>query len=314
MRPADDLANSHKWGRLMFLKGWSERIALATGNFARLFGKSDIAPLPEVSTRLLEMCRDESVDITELGKLLASDVGLSTRILSTVNSARFGLRHKVTSVSHAISMLGMEQIASLVTVFVVSRRLPTDAAGFKRIAFWQDSLQRAVFAQNIAAATTPGDEAEAFTGALLQDMALPILLSQWSTHYLPTVEWAKNRDRPLHEVEDDRLSWNHAQAGAWMARNWSLPDVLVCCIGLHHATLDEARSLELEKTPVAGVIVSSLLPDAEEACCEEFGFSHERYDQLCQETDAVCAQMSSLFNVPAPRPLAKSSVGCTRCH
>jgi len=294
----------------MILRGWSERIALATGNFAKLFGKSDIPALPEISARLLGMCRDESVDISELGDLLASDVGLSTKVLSTVNSACYGLRHKVTSVSHAISMLGMERIAALVTAFVVSRQLPTDAAGFKRIAFWQHSVQRAVFAQSIAAAIAPGDEAEAFTGALLQDMALPILLSQWSTHYLPTVELAESSDRPLHEVEGEQFSWNHAQAGAWMARNWSLPDVLVCCVGLHHATLDEVKSVNLDRTPVVAVAISSLLPDAEEVCCEELGFSPDQYAQVCRRTDAVCAEMSSVFSIPTPRRLAKAGMPC----
>lgn len=298
----------------MIFKGWSERIALATGNFAKLFGNSDIPPLPELSTRLLRMCRDESVDIAELGDLLASDVGLSTKVLSVVNSACYGLRQKVTSVSHAISMLGMERVAAVVMGFVVSRQLPTGGAGFKRIAFWQDSIQRAVFAQSIATTIAPSAEAEAFTGALLQDMALPILLNQWSAHYLPIVECAENSDSPLHQVEEERLSWNHAQAGAWMARNWSLPDILVCCIGLHHATFDEAKSLELDKTPVAAVIASSRLPDAEETCCEEIGLSHEQYGQLCGKTDEVCAQMSSLFNVPAPKPLAKSSMQSILCH
>ena len=289
----------------MFWKKLSERVALATGNFVKLFDQIDVAPLPEVAMRLLKMSREEDAEISELSKLIASDVGLATKVLRTVNSAYYGLRHKVNSVQQAISLLGIKRTRSLIVAFVVSKRLPAKAAGFDRLAFWQSSVQRGVFAQHLAAQTAPGTEAEAFTGALLQDMALPILLSQWSTHYLPTVELAESSGRPLHQVEDERLSWNHAQAGAWMARNWSLPDVLVCCIGLHHATLDEIRSLEFENTPVAAVAISSRLPDAETACCEELQFSPEQYDRLCRQTDAACAELSSLFKVPNPPPLAK---------
>ena len=244
--------------------------------------------------------------MSELSKLIASDVGLSTKVLSTVNSSYYGLRHKVNSVQHAVALLGIKRIRSLTIAFVVSQQLPTRVAGFDRLTFWQSSVQRGVFAQHIAAETAPGTEAEAFTGALLQDMALPILLSQWSTHYLPVVELARSSGRPLNQVEDEQLSWNHAQAGAWMARNWALPDVLVCCVGLHHATLDQVRSLEFEKTPIAAVAISSRLPDAETVCCEELQFSPEQYRQLCRETDAACAELSSLFDVPNPSPLAKS--------
>jgi HD-like signal output (HDOD) protein len=294
----------------MFWKGLSERVALATGNFAKLFGQANVPPLPEIATRVLKTCREEDVDIAELGELLASDVGLSAKVLGTVNSAHYGLRHKVTSVEHAISLLGIRRIGSLATAFVVSQQLPAKAAGFNRIAFWQNSIQRSVFAEIIGAKIAPGTEAEAFTGALLQDMALPILLGQWPTHYLPTVESAEESRRPLHQVEDEQLSWNHAQAGAWMARNWALPDVLVCCVGLHHATLDEIRSLEFAHTPVAAVAISSRLPDAEAVCCEELGFSPDEYDQLCHRTDTSCAALASLFNVPSPGPLATS---CSTC-
>ena len=290
----------------MIWKQLSERVALATGNFVKLFDKIDVPPLPEVATRLLKMSREEAPDMSEMSKLIASDVGLTAKVLGTVNSAYYGLRHKVNSVQHAVSLLGIKRIRSLIIGFVVSQQLPAKAAGFNRLAFWQSSVQRGVFAQHIAAKTAPGTEAEAFTGALLQDMALPILLSHWSTHYLPTVELAESSGRPLHQVEAEQLSWNHAQAGAWMARNWALPDVLVCCVGLHHATLDEVKSLEFEKTPIAAVAISSRLPDAETACCTELRFSPEQYDQLCQETDAACAELSSLFNVPNPSPLAKS--------
>ena len=289
----------------MLWNSLSERVALATGNFVKLFGKDDVPPLPEAALRLLKMSRDDDVDVFELSKLIASDVGLATRVLRTVNSAFYGLRHKVSSVQQAISLLGLRSTRALITGLVVSRQLPTKAAGFDRLAFWRDSLQRGVFAQHIAAYIAPGSEAEAFTGALLQDMALPILLSRWSAHYLPTVELAENSGRPLHQVEDQQLSWNHAQAGAWMARNWSLPDVLVCCVGLHHATLDEIRSLEFEKTPVAAVAISSHLPDAETVCCGELQLAPQRYEQVCRETDAACAELSALFDVPTPSLLAE---------
>jgi HD-like signal output (HDOD) protein len=287
----------------MLWKGLSERAAMATGNFVKLFGKADIPPLPSLATRLLTMFRDEDADVYELSKLITSDVGLSAKVLSTVNSSHYGMSNKVTSVRQAVALLGLRRVGSLATAFLVSEQLPAAAPGFDRIAFWQNAVQRSAFAENLSRLIAPGSEAEAFTGALLQDMALPILLGRWSTHYLPTVELAERTERPLVEVEDEQLSWNHAQAGAWMARNWGLPDVLVCCIGLHHATQDEIRAMEFEKTPIRAVAVSSLLPHAEAVCCEELGFSADQYTQLCQQTDEACDELSRLFHIAGPSAL-----------
>jgi HD-like signal output (HDOD) protein len=197
----------------------------------------------------------------------------------------------------------------LVTAFAVARRLPADAPGFGRVDFWQRSVQRSIFAQNVAALIAPGTEPEAFTGALLQDMALPILLERWSVHYLKIVRLAETYGRPLEEVEDEQLSWNHAQAGAWMARNWALPDVLVCCVGLHHAALEQINAAGFLRTPVAAVAISAHLPDAGTICAQALRLSTGQYQELCQETDAVCAELSSLFNIPTPEPLARSYAG-----
>ncbi len=287
----------------------SARIALATGNFAKLFKNVDIPPLPAVATRLMAICRDEQSTASDVARLISSDLGISAKVLRTVNSPHYGLRHKVTSVQQAIALLGIKQVAALVMAFSVARQLPTKSSAFDHVEFWQSSLQRSIFAQNVAAMISPGNEAEAFTGALLQDMALPILLGQWSTHYLRVFRLAGNFGRPLHEVEQEEFSWDHAQAGAWMARNWALPDVLVCCIGLHHTPLHQIVESGFLKTPVAAVAIASHLPDAQAMCRDGLGLSVGQYQEMCHETDAVCSELSSVFNVPTPEPLSQSYAG-----
>jgi HD-like signal output (HDOD) protein len=290
----------------MFWKGLSDRIALATGNFAKLFGNSEIPPLPAVATRLMAICRAEECDISEVGNLIASDLGISTRILRTVNSAHYGLRNRVTNIHQAIALLGIKRISSLVTAFAVARRLPNEAPGFDRVQFWQRSIQRSIFAQQLARTIAPGTEPEAFTGALLQDMALPVLLERWAQHYYRVIKFAEVYGRPVQEVENEQLSWNHTQAGAWMARNWSLPDELVCCIGLHHASLQQINSLGFLQSPVTAVAISARLPDAKQLCNESLRMSNRQYWELCEETDAACEELASVFQVPAPEPLAKT--------
>ena len=114
---------------------------------------------------------------------------------------------------------------------------------------------------------------------------------------------AHESGQDLVQIEDQRLSWNHAQAGAWMARNWEFPDVLVCCIGLHHTPVGELEAMDLAESPVAAVAISSWLPDAEATCCRQAKLSTETYHELCADTNTACSELASLFDVAPPTPL-----------
>lgn len=286
----------------MLWKKVAERAAFATGNFSKIFGKVELPPMPKVGARLLQLMRDDEVDVRTLSRLIASEAALSAKILRTVNSSQFGLRNKVTDVQQGVTLLGLKRIESLILAFVTMQTLPKKVAGFDRAAFWQESIQQAVFAHAVAGRIARGEEGEAFTGALLQNMALPILLSQWANHYRPLVELSQATNRPLSQIEDEQLSWNHAEAGAWMARHWGFPDVLVCCIGLHHSSRAELENLKLLDTPVAATAVSSHLANAED-CCRELQIDVGQYQELCRSTDNACGELAAIFEIPAPNPL-----------
>ncbi|MCH7868749.1 MAG: HDOD domain-containing protein [Myxococcales bacterium] len=281
----------------------TEQSAISTGNFAKLFGGMEISPLPQTAVKLIELVGQEDCDVREAATLISADLGISAKIMRTVNSAGMGLAVKVADVRGAVAMLGLAQIQFLTIAFAAADALPRKGGSFDGAAFWQTSLQRAVFAEALAAKIAPGHEGEAFTGGLLQDMAQPILLTQWQSHYAPVLERARDSDRSLISVEDDELSWNHAQAGAWLARSWGFPDVLVCCIGLHHSSLDELEGVGLDHSPVGAVAVASHLPDfkvVETMCLEHLDLSEEVVENLFQRAEEASEELAALFDVPKP--------------
>ena len=137
---------------------------------------------------------------------------------------------------------------------------------FDHEAFWNDSLLRAHLARTFAETMLPGQGDDAFTAALLSDVAIPILLSVWSDYYTPVVaEWL-NTPKRLSQIEREHFGWDHAQAGAWIVRSWRFPDEFVCYIGTHNLTMSELAALELERTiavpiAIAAQSASVLKPD-----------------------------------------------------
>ena len=70
--------------------------------------------------RILKDVHAEEVDFKKLAKTIQSEVFLSYKILKLINSAAFALRHKVTSILQAISLLGIREIRSWVSLLSIT--------------------------------------------------------------------------------------------------------------------------------------------------------------------------------------------------
>jgi c-di-GMP phosphodiesterase len=80
--------------------------------FCKPQAADDRAPAPGRVTlmRLLSALQDPQLELAELETLVTHDISLSYRLLRYINSAFFGLRHRVTSIGHAVRLLGLENV------------------------------------------------------------------------------------------------------------------------------------------------------------------------------------------------------------
>jgi c-di-GMP phosphodiesterase len=60
--------------------------------------------------RLLAALQDPNIELPDLERTIALDVGLSYRLLRYINSAFFGLRQEVRSVGQALALLGVDRL------------------------------------------------------------------------------------------------------------------------------------------------------------------------------------------------------------
>ena len=70
---------------------------------------------------LLAEIQKPNITFADLEKLIAKDVTLSYRILRYINSALYALPHKIESIRHALTMLGMRAVKNWVTVLAQSK-------------------------------------------------------------------------------------------------------------------------------------------------------------------------------------------------
>ena len=117
-----------------------------------ILSKNDKLPtLPGIAIKILEAVQRPNPDLQEIAEILASDPPLSAEVLKLINSPFFGLSRKVTSVFHAVSMLGMNVIKNIALSFALVKEFSKNSQGdFDYPNFWKYSLTTAIAARKTA--------------------------------------------------------------------------------------------------------------------------------------------------------------------
>ena len=220
------------------LKFFARKDADPQAQLKEVFDGSALPTFPAIYLEALQQVRDRTSSAAALADVLALDPWLTMRLLGTVNSAAFGLRSPVTSMHHAVSMLGRGQIESLISLATHSV-LPADSRdGFEPNRFWRAAARRAATARALANRVNPAECSECFTAGLLSDMAVPVLSDRKGPAYARILERWHEAEGELHEMEQAAFGWDHAQVASLMCRDWGFPDVIAEAIASHHGSHD----------------------------------------------------------------------------
>lgn len=222
--------------------------------------------LPHAVTRFTEKSADPNVEIKELAQIIETDTGLTIELLRHVNSAFIGLRNKAKTAAQALALLGLRQSRMLlITTGMKAAVQARQSRLINQACFWNASLQKALFAREVARLLRADPEL-AFSGALLQDYLIPILTNDLDEIYLNFIQTREKQPEGLCEYEQQAFGWDHALAGACLAWRWKLPEDLVCCILFHHRGLEILTDAQLGRSAAAAVAIAALLPDQLRQC------------------------------------------------
>src|SRR3954471_12149784 len=120
----------------------------------QLKASPQLPSLPAIAIQALELTRRQDVNISEIADLIQNDPALSSKILKTVNSPFYGLPKQVSTISHALVILGLQAVKTLALGFSLLTNLKPPAGGaagaFDYMMFWKRSIYSAVAGRLIA--------------------------------------------------------------------------------------------------------------------------------------------------------------------
>lgn len=199
----------------------------------RIIRDIGIPPCPAILTKLMQEMRNVEPDFAKLGKLIGGDVSLAAAMLKTVNSPFYGLRTRATSVQQAMALLGLRNVAQLVTGLLLRDAFPGGASDLMD-EYWESSSSIAQISAALAGELKCATRDGAYTFALFRDCGMLAMMSIFKD-YQPVLPGAASPGVvSVTDFEDEHFAVNHARLGCQLAKTWLLPEEVCQSVRWHH--------------------------------------------------------------------------------
>ncbi len=183
--------------------------------------------MPRAASRLLRTT-DNGTSPAELESIAASDPVIAAHLLSAANSARFGSRFEISSLSQAVMRVGVPEarkilLAGCMAGLFASKQLKD---------LWEHSRTVAETAWTLAGEC--GLDAEtAYVAGLLHDIGRLGFSTFPAAMQASEQDWL-NAGFPRVYAETLVYGRDHAEYGAHLLRDWALPGGIVEAVECHH--------------------------------------------------------------------------------
>jgi HD-like signal output (HDOD) protein len=69
--------------------------------------------MPKVGTQLFQLLKDENRNAAKIAEVISTDPSLTAQILKVANSAHYQRQSKITTLKHAVAMIGVSEIEKM---------------------------------------------------------------------------------------------------------------------------------------------------------------------------------------------------------
>ena len=191
--------------------------------------------LPQVLIELIDLCRQEEVDIRLVAQTVAQDIAVTTKTLQLANSAFLGARSQFKNIDQAVIFLGIDTVRNLAIsvsvheVFANSKK----SQSINREQFWYHCLLTALLSKTIAQKSGYDDPGAAYLTGLLHDTGKYLLAEHFGDKYQTLIN-DKEGFTDLVDAEEKAFGISHCDAGKWLLDSWNLSQEFGNAVKNHH--------------------------------------------------------------------------------
>ena len=195
--------------------------------------EQNLPTLPQVAWQTMRLLEDPDSTARQLEKMVSRDQAIAGRVLRLANSAYYGLSKRISSLPHAIVILGFTTIQSLVLAAAYQSLHRAERVEEKLL--WEHALAVSLVSRMLAVELDyRGDLEQASTAGLMHDIGKVIMNQHLGKKYLEVFDAVKAGTGTFLEAEADRIGLTHTDVGGMVVHKWSFSPALVEAVFLHH--------------------------------------------------------------------------------
>ncbi len=194
--------------------------------------------------KIIQLCNDNSSSTRDLIKVIQMDPVLTGKVLKLVNGSFFGLPNRITALSRAVILLGVNTIKhlALTTCVLTTFQGKSRSKILNSEDFWTYSVGAAVYCQLLGKHLRLERQLvdELFLIGLLHNIGKAFLLQFYPVEYEQALMLSKERESPLQEVESELFGITHLEIGSRLAHRWGMQDWLTDAVENYLKPMDSA--------------------------------------------------------------------------
>ncbi|MGC8821681.1 MAG: HDOD domain-containing protein [Desulfurella sp.] len=232
-------------------------------NVEKLYNNLDsienLPAFPQIALEITYLLRKESTSAKNLYDLIQKDPVLVSQILKTANSPFYGLHGKVSSLIHAINLLGFVQIENIVIAsallstmkkFPVSKRFNTNQ-------FLDHSFGCGITAKIISNILNFQSGGLEFSAGVIHDIGKVILDLYDQEDFDMILNNAYKNNKSFYESEKELFGITHCDLAGKLLKRWDLPEDLIDAVVNHHTPQKAKNQIMASIVSVADLLTYS---------------------------------------------------------
>jgi HD-like signal output (HDOD) protein len=191
--------------------------------------------VPSVVFELSEIIADPLSSSADIARLVNQSPSLAALLLKIVNSAFYGFRSKVDSISRAVVMIGSKEISNLalgITIMEAFKDIPRQVMDVTT--FMEHSLGCGIVARILAAYANITATEQLFVSGLLHDIGRLVVCRYFPEAMGLILADARRTSTSVMQSERVMAGKPHTQIGKTLIKKWKLPYALENNVLYHH--------------------------------------------------------------------------------
>ncbi len=245
--------------------------------------------IPKVVHEVWKIIDRKDADPSKISEIISKDMTLSAKVLKLVNSPFYGFPNRISSIKHAVILLGLDAIRGLLISTVVFGDINEEIKEM-----WNHACDCATIAGIIAKVLDIKESDELTVAGLLHDMGKVIL-----KNYFPDIDVKirmiqKAENLSDLEAEKKVIGISHDTINRWITEKWHFPPILTEAIVFHHNIIESNKYRVFSAVISLADFLSHLyrlapdklvLPSIDEKLCSILELNPKIMDEIFSEMD-----------------------------